>query len=387
MRFIYLVEIPFLDYKHLLHAHSHVAMLGWGFLAVSGALLFVVLEKAPLPKVIHQRILWLNVIAGVGMAIFFTYQGYGPLSIGFSTIHLIGAYYFAWHFLKKIRTLPNSSARPFAKWAVYWMLISTLGLWSIAPISATLGKLHPLYFASIQFFLHFQFNGWFTFAILALLIWYVEKRDSSLQIPKAGFILLQLSLVLTYTLSITWSTPETFLFYLNSLGVVLQLLAFFLILHPLLRHFLFKKRDISSWLLAIGLLSLMFKVIIQTAVAAPFIAEISYTIRNFVVGFIHLTMLGSISLTLLALLIRAGYFPVDQSAKLGYGMLSFAFIATEVLLFTQGLMFWMEAGFMWAYYEIIFGATALLPLALLFITWSMFRKNPKYKIAPIQPIK
>src|SRR5690606_31690756 len=328
-------EIPFLDYKYLLHAHSHVAMLGWGFTAVSGALLFFLIKKTTYLKA-YKRVLLINAIAGVGMAIFFTYEGYGVISIAFSTVHLIAAYYFAWFFLRDLKKLSNSITKTFAKWSVYWMLISTLGLWSIAPVSAILGKSHPLYFAGIQFFLHFQFNGWFTYAILALLISYLAKNGKEIKVSKVTFGILQLSLILTYALSITWSTPEKFLFYLTSLGVVLQAVAFFPILKQLFGacKLVMSEKNISVWLLTVGLISLLFKIIAQIAVAIPFIAEISYSIRNFVIGFIHLAMLGSISLLLIAILIREGYFPVNPFSNAGYVFLIIAFLSTEVILFT-----------------------------------------------------
>lgn len=379
MRFIYINEIPFLDYKHLLHAHSHVAMLGWGFTAISGALLFFLIKKTAYIQA-YRRVLLLNIVAGIGMAIFFTYQGYGVISIAFSTVHLIAAYYFAWFFLKDLRNLSNSITKKFAKWSVYWMLISTLGLWSIAPVSALLGKSHPLYFAGIQFFLHFQFNGWFTYAILALLISYLAKNGKQIKVSKVTFGILQLSLTLTYALSITWSTPEKFLFYLTSLGVALQAVAFYPILKQLFGacKLVISEKNISVWLLTVGLVSLLFKIIAQTAVAIPFIAEISYSIRNFVIGFVHLTMLGSISLVLIAILIREGYFPVNQFSNLGYLLLIIAFISTEIILFAQGFLFWIEAGFMPYYHEILFGTTALFPIALSLIV--TFKNNQKHDL-------
>ena len=367
MRLLYLVEIPVLDYKHLLHAHSHLALLGWGFTALSGGLLYLLLAGR-----VRQRTyagpLILNIIAGVGMAIFYVYQGYGPISIFFSAVHLVAAYWFAVRFLRDLRAHPSAPEIRLARWGVYWMIVSTLGLLAVGPVSATLGKLHPLYHASIQFFLHFQFNGWFAYAVLALLFRHFARRGEPLALRPHVFWLLQLSLVLTYALSITWSTPETFLFYLNSTGVVVQALAFYFILVPLWRaHGRSAGGDIAAGLLWVGLGSLVLKIAAQTAVAVPAIAELSYTIRNLVVGFIHLTMLGFVSMTLLGLLVRAGYLPTGRLARLGYGTLIAAFFATEGLLFGQGLLLWLARGFLPGYHAWLFGTSALLPLALALI--------------------
>lgn len=376
MRYIYLYEIPFLEYKNVLHAHSHTAMLGWGFTVLAGAFVFILLPAKMVRKV-YSIAFWGNVTAGAAMFFAFLYQGYGAVSIAFSTLHLVVAYYFAWHFLKELKTLPPTNASKFALWAVYWMLISTLGLWAIAPVSSLLGKLHPLYFASIQFFLHFQFNGWFTYGILALLFRYSEDRGRAIQLPKGTFGILQLSLLLTYTLSITWSTPEDILFYLNSMGVVLQIIAFVLLAKGFAKRVDFSiiEGRLAAWLLRLGLMSLAFKVIIQGAVALPFIAKVSYTIRNFVIGFIHLSMLGAFSLSVIALLLSRGLLPTSNSAATGYRLLALGFILTEAILFIQGILLWAEKGFLPYYHTMLLGATALLPMALFIIFYHISQEQ------------
>ncbi len=157
MRLIYICDVPFLDYMHLLHTHSHLAMLGWGFTALAGALVFIIVPEQSTNKHFQNTIV-VNTIAGIGMLIGFMYQGYGAFSIAFSTIHVFCSYYFAWHYIKWTRHTQDDSVYV-SRWAVYWMLISTLGIWAVPVVSILLGKLHPLYFSSIQFFLHFQFNG------------------------------------------------------------------------------------------------------------------------------------------------------------------------------------------------------------------------------------
>ncbi len=368
MRWLYLQEVPGLDYKNILHAHSHLAMLGWGFTALGGALFFSLLTNVA-SLMPYRRALIGNVIAGVGMFFTFIYQGYGAMSIAFSTLHVFVAYYFVWHFLRDIKNAPASNSKTFAKWAMYLMLLSTLGLWALAPVSMLLGRLHPLYFASIQFFLHFQFNGWFAYGVLALLLRHSENNGYAVQLPKYTFTLLQTSVVLTYALSITWSTPEDVLFYLNSMGVLLQLLAFGMLWQGFARSgkISFKKGSIADWLFRLGILSLALKVLAQGAVAIPFFAKISYVIRNFVIGFIHLTMLGAFSLTLMALLLFRHLLPTTKLAVNGYRLLMMGFVVTEAMLFFQGLLLWTEKGFLPFYHEILFTLTLSLPISLVFI--------------------
>lgn len=378
MRFSWIVELPGVSYKHILHAHSHLALLGWAFLIIGGGLLFLLLPDSLRRASWYRWVLQLNLVAAVGMAIAFTYQGYGPVSIFFCGIHLVAAYLFSYRYLRDLNQLEQTSFQRLARWAIYWLLVSTLGLWAVGPISVILGKLHPLYFASIQFFLHFQFNGWLTFGVLALLFHWLSSGKEPIKLPTSFFWLLQLSLLLTYALSVSWSTPLSVIFYLNSAGVLLQLAAFFLIwrlIAPAIKAKSRQGRQVTV-LLWFGLGSLASKIIIQSAVAVPAIAKISYTIHNFVIGFIHLAMIGSISLVGVALLLDAGFFPANKPAKTGYTVLLTAFLTTEILLFGQGCMLWVGWGYLPLYYEVIFGCSLLFPLSLSMILIAFWRVRP-----------
>ena len=375
MRLSWITELP-LDYKNILHAHSHIAMLGWGFTIMAAVIRYVILKHTQQRRVFNI-VLILNTLSGIGMMVSFSIQGYGAVSIAFSALHILVAYFFAYHALKELKTITQGAVKFFGIWSIRWMLISTLGLWAVAPVSILLGKLHPLYFASIQFFLHFQFNGWFLFGVLTFLAFFLDKKGFRLELTKTWKWLLQLSLLLTYALSITWSTPEALLFYLNSAGVIIQLIVFVMIGREIFNrlqkvHFTGSPGKI---LLLLGLACFALKIAMQSAVAIPYVAEISYTIRNFVIGFIHMIMLGAFSLSILALVISNTNIVLNRLGVLGCYLLAIGFLATEILLFTQGMLLWAEWGFMNAYYEMIFLLTVLLPISISLILWSQFNQT------------
>jgi hypothetical protein len=365
LRYLWISEVGGLSYRYLLHAHSHLALLGWGFVLVSGGLL-TMLPAGRTDRLPYRWVLRLSIVAAIGMTVAFALQGYGLFSIAFSTVHLLGAYLFARCFLRDLRQLPPTTERRLAYWAVWWMVVSTLGLFAIAPVAATLGKLHPMYHASIQFFLHFQFNGWLTFGTLALLLHWLRSRGWPIAFPPVLFAGLQVSLLLTYALSVSWSTPLTVVFLLNTVGVLLQLAVFTGIGKRLVAA-IRRLRLRSSYLVGllwVGLGSLLAKIAIQSVVAVPMLAEVALAVRNFVIGFIHLTVLGSVSLTIIALLIATGHLPDTRPALLGYGLLTAAFLTTEVLLFGQGLLLWLGLGYQPFYYESLFASSLLFPLGL-----------------------
>jgi hypothetical protein len=376
MRYFFVEEIPFLSYRNILHSHSHTALLGWSYMLLTGSL-FISYGIDTRGLAVFRKLFYVNVVCVVGMVFSFLFQGYGPVSIAFATAHMISTYVYAWHYLRYLRSKESSTARYFIRWAIRWQLISTLGLWAVGPVVAIYGKLHPLYSASIQFFLHFQMNGWFTFAVLGLLFHYLAKSGRKVELRTSTLAMLQLSLLCTYFLSVTWSTPIPLLFYINSFGVVIQLWAFVRIFRTLRKKApgIFAFKNLPSALLTLGLFSMLFKVLIQSALVLPQMAVVSYTIHNFVIAFIHLIMLGSITFSMAGILLDQGALSSDRSARTGWRLLIIGFFLMEFILFGQGLMLWTGFGFISYYYEIIFGVSAFLPVAVAFIVLGHFSKQ------------
>lgn len=376
MRYIFIGEVPFLKYQNVMHTHSHIALMGWAFMLVSGGIIYFFNEELHLGKVIRNT-LFLNTISVIGMTITFILQGYAFESIAFSTLHLVVAFYFGINVLRKLKSSQKSTSHRFLRWSIYWYMLSSLGLLAIGPVSSMLGQLHPLYSGSIQFFLHFQFNGWFTFGALALVFKFIEDRDHNVYFSTPIWIVLITSVLLTYLLSVTWSTPLDVLFYLNAAGVVLQGIAYGSILNQIIKHLKSIKFNfpLVRTLIILGLGSLTIKVIIQMAVVIPFIAVISYTIHNYVVAFIHLIMLGSITFTIAALLVNESALPYNKTAIYGWSILAFGFILTEFILFGQGTLLWIKFGFIPGYYEVLFGSSTLLPIGIALILLSFRRKR------------
>src|SRR5690554_4188211 len=78
LRGAFLWEISWLDYRNWMHAHSHVAMLGWAYLA-----LFVLIGTGFIPretwsKPFYARLFWFTQITVIGMMFAFPAQKYGP---------------------------------------------------------------------------------------------------------------------------------------------------------------------------------------------------------------------------------------------------------------------------------------------------------------------
>ncbi|MBK9150536.1 MAG: hypothetical protein IPM26_05855 [Saprospiraceae bacterium] len=377
MRYAFVGDIAPLQYRHLMHAHSHLAMMGWIFMAL---MLLIVNFWIP-GGFVHNRyfrlLFWSNQVVVVLMTVSFIVQGYDSISILFSSLHLLLSYLFAWMMWPVIDSYYPSGK--LMKAALIWLVLSSLGLWLLPFIIVTLGRNSEYYFMSVQYFLHFQFNGWFTFAVLALIFKSYQQVDFHADKVsfKRFYYALATSCVFTYALAVTWSNPDDLLFLLNSLGVLFQLAALYFLIN-LLRNQIFDVRIqtglIAKVALSVAMISLILKVLIQAAVVLPFVAVISYTIRQFVIGFIHLTLLGAVTGAIIAVSVRHRIISVNaHSSVVGLTVLLLGIITTEILLFVQGLQLWRQLGYLRFYYEGIFLLSLLMPLGILMILAGQFR--------------
>lgn len=379
MRLFWVTELHFLEYTNVLHAHSHLAMLGWGFTVICALFVHFLKDLIRTPRV-YQWLLLANALVCLAMTLAFIQNGYTVLSISLLSAHLLLAYILGYLLLKDLSKLSNITAILLGRWAVYWMFISTVGVWVLPLVVANFGKLDPLYLASIEFFLHFQFNGWFVYAVLALLVLALERRGVKLDFRKWHFLGLQFSLVLTYGLPLYWSYPLVILNFMNALGVTIQLLVLFSVIYSMFKKFSnsqARKTSMGEWLIMLGLVSLMIKVVIQFTLLLPSFLVASLDIRHFFIGFIHLLMLGVFTMTSLGVCIEEKIIVQNNLSKLGLLMLVLGFVSTEVILFAQGILLWNSLDSIPSYNLLMLLFTLLLPLAIGFILASLLKNSPK----------
>lgn len=367
LRYAFVGELAWMQFRNVLHAHSHVAMLGWGYMALYALFVaFFIADERRLK--FYNRLFWLTQISVLGMLFSFPVQGYGAASIAFSTLHILLSYVWAWRFWADTQSNTPGWPLHFARAALVFMVISTLGVWSIGPVITDGFRSATFFHLAVQFFLHFQFNGWFIFAALALALRFLEQKGIVLpgRRIKLFFWLLSVSCLLTYALAVAWSNPLPVVFAVNGAGVAIQLaalVAFGVLIWPQQKALLALFYGWNKSLLLLAFFSFAGKILVQTAVVIPFIAKAAYTIRNYVIGFIHLILLGALSCLVFSLAIRSSLFHSRTAlARLGLVLFVAGLLGSEALLFLQGTLLWGAKGFLPYYYEMLFGVSALVPL-------------------------
>ena len=88
-----------MDYRFLVHAHSHTALLGWVYTALMILIYKLYLNSRVIEKK-YIRLFWCTQGTIIGMLVTFPFTGYALLSIVFSTLFLILSYVFAFFVFK-----------------------------------------------------------------------------------------------------------------------------------------------------------------------------------------------------------------------------------------------------------------------------------------------
>jgi hypothetical protein len=121
-------------------------------------------------------------------------------------------------------------------------------------------------------------------------------------------------------------------------------------------------------LVGVALVSMALKVLVQGAVAIPAIATMAFTIRHYVMGFIHMNTLGTMTMLLLAYAVMHGWCEAKAPiARWGIRLVITGIIATELLLFVQGTFFWFGWGMIPGHYWHLFIASILIPTGVALI--------------------
>ena len=324
-----------LEYKNMLHGHSHFAFGGW----IMPMLLALFLRSFPeIAERVNYRH-WRN-IAGLilasayGMLISFPVQGYKAVSIFFSTCSIAAGYYMALIMWKAMRKMELKTAHLFIKWGLVYFAISAVGPFATGPLIVMGKQGTPLYFDAIYFYLHFQYNGFFTFFVLAFLYRAIDQ-NRELRHGTTVFALFNLACIPTYLLSVLWHQPSALFNIVGGIGSLLQAVGLVYLIKDL--KLVQWDKNWTNCLLRMSFAAFVLKVVLQVFSALPFVASLAYQHRNFVIAYLHLVLLGFISVFFFAWVFAS--LRDTKTVKHGLAFFLFSFFTTELLLVANALSF------------------------------------------------
>ncbi len=336
MRYKIAFSFPFFEQKHLQHAHSHFAFAAWISQALYLMLIYFLDQNVKINWKRYNRLLIANIVFSIGMMIAFILYGYHISSNTFSFLIVITSVVFTYFFIKDTLTFKEHA---FVKYwfyaALFFNFISNFGTFYLAYLMISKSYQQDVHLASVYFYLHFQYNGWFIFTCFGLMFYQLLKY-MPINNLKTIFWVFFLSTFPSYFLSILWLKIPSSLYVLVILASVLQLVTWCYLLMQVSIH---KNKLVIStdkyfarivWII---LFAFTLKLILQLVSTVPFISHIAYSLRSIVIAYLHLVLLVIISMFILHYLFR--YILHNSLSKYIYYFM-IIIVINEVLLGIQG---------------------------------------------------
>lgn len=342
MRYKIAYYLPFIDQKHVLHSHSHFAFSGWITQTLMVLLVYLLSLKSGEP--VFKRYRWLllaNLFTSYGMLVSFILQGYAFFSICFSTLSIFVSYFFAaWYWQDLNRTPEKMQSHLWFKAALVFSVLSSIGAFGLAYIMANKIVLQNWYLAAIYFFLHFQYNGWFLFAGMGLLVSKLEIIPTAVKKLQIAFLLFCFACIPAYFLSTLW-LPLPFIIYAVTIAAVIAQLAGWAIMVKVFNeNKLFIASRFSKYgrvLLILSAIAFSIKLFLQTGSVHPGLSQLSYGFRPIIIGYLHLVLLAVTSVFIIGYIVSFELIPITKRLITGIFIFVAGIIVNELLLMVQGV--------------------------------------------------
>jgi hypothetical protein len=335
IRYVSIYGLNGININNLHHSHSHFAFAAW----VSQSLYFLLskqLTKGFTTTNYWKVLYFLQNFTAFGMLVFFAYQGYALFSIIFSTFNLIINVVIVIHLFKAVssKQLKNKSL---LLSALFFNAFSAIGTSGLVYLMATGQQASSLYQASIYFYLHFQYNGWFILTILGLFANLPGIRSPQ-QTDKISFWII-LSVFFSYALSLLPLYSHWSLYLIGSISGFVQLVGICSFIILLIQHNSEKIKSLSAsmrWTLLTVSIGIFLKVCIQFLSVFPSLHELGFKNHPILIAYLHLVFLMITSLFILASFISSKSIKENRVFTVGMYSIIIAILLNEFVLLGQG---------------------------------------------------
>ncbi len=364
MRYKIGFEFPFFDQHNILHAHSHFAFAGWItntlFVLMIRYLLLIGVTKS---VVSYNRIIISNLICSYGILISFAVQGYGVVSIIFSTLSVVIMGIFAYYFLNDLEKLPKKNpVKAWFKSAIWFGILSSIGTFYLAFMMVTKHFNESWYLASVYFYLHFQYNGFFIFTIIGLLYSLFQFKNPSLKHDKRVFDFFFYALIPAYFLSTLWADLPSWLYVMVVIAAFMQTIGGYFLFKTIRKQLLFfaDTDALSKRVLLFVGIAFLIKLMLQLGSTVPVVSNLAFGFRPVVIAYLHLVLLAVISVFLIGFLRFSNLIQRNKTSDIGVILFMIGVFLNEFVLAIQGV-----AAF--SYLPVPFINTVLFCIALLIL--------------------
>ncbi len=369
MRYNLAFSLPGFSQKFMQESHSHFAFYGW----VSACIYLFVADflkgRHPDISLRKYRILMVfNQVGSFGMLFSFLYGGYYWLSIAFSAVVLFAGFAYFLFLVKDTKGESDFSVK-WLRTGAFFATFSAIGIFGLAYLSSRKEEFAELYRASTYFYLHYQYNGFFLFSCIGILLFTLKKYG--IQIPakqnRIVFIGLCIGTFLGYGLSVLWMDCMKNWFLPFLVVALIQLYAawkLWLILKSRWKEIKKNFRQVQNFILQIVGISFLLKFLCQFISAVPGFQEYAFGNLNIIIGYLHLVLLVGISLFLIWKILDYQS-KLNRLGKISLYTLVFGIVLNEFILAFTALF----PGFIVPFSVIAFGllvASVVIMVSILF---------------------
>lgn len=382
MRYKIQYSLPWLDQKNLQHAHSHFAFGGWVSLCLMAFMVQMLAGGLPPSRlVLYQRLLAAQLVTAVGMLVSFALQGYALYSISFSTASIILSFWFTSVYWQDLNRISVRSAAPWFKAALFFGLISALGTLALVYMMASRHIPQKAYLASVYWYLHFQYNGWFFFGCMGLLAHYLEKHFVTAVVSKTVFNLFAWACIPAYGLSVLWLSLPWYIYMLVVAAAVGQVAGFGLLLQQAFRRpwsMVFNGSVTGKRIFQFVVVAFSIKLLLQLGSVIPSVSKLAFGFRPVVIAYLHLVLLAVTSTFLVAYAFWTGFLGTGRQLRLGIWVFITGILANELVLAVQGISSFSYTALPMANQALLWIAIWIWLGLVLLTTSAFFPENQRY---------
>ena len=283
----------------------------------------------------------INLAASFAMLGTFMYGGYFWASIAASTTALLTSFVFCYFFVMDARKIQDASKIWFLA-GLFFAVISSVGVFNLAYMMSSKNINQDLYLASEYYFLHFQYNGFFIFSCIGLLLYSLKEAGSPIN-DKTNRLMFWLSFfgcLVGVGLSLLWLKMPLWVFTLIVVATIGQTVAAVMLFGFVKKswtNLVLKWSPMQRFVLIFVGFAFAVKIALQLGSNIPALNQFAFGFRNVVIAYLHLVLLMCIATFLLNQILATNYFTVTKTLLLGLKMFLLGIFLNELMLGLMGI--------------------------------------------------
>jgi hypothetical protein len=232
------------------------------------------------------------------------------------------------------------------------------------------------YLASIYYYLHFQYNGWFFFACMGLAFGFLNILKYEHSFYETSFKLFAIACIPAYFLSTLWLDLPVWLYIITVIAAIIQVFVWFKLLIILLKtrkNALENFSPLLRYILLFVSFALSIKLLLQLGSTIPAMSELAFGFRPIVITYLHLVLLAIMSLFVLFYIYANHLIIINKKIKYGMLLFSIGVLLNEIVLAVQGFASLSYTTIPYVN-EILFGVAIILFIGIGFTAYFSIKK-------------